>query len=290
MIISIANIYSKDETNHLFVSVLIALLALIIFGLFLKSIFSFIEMAYVEHISKRLFYNHIYLRKRTLDARYQYILRKQFQFYNRLNKRQQSNFQHRMHYFISKKEFIGKSITVTDEMKVMIAATATKITFGLRDYKIELLDKILIYPDAYFSTYNGVYHKGEFNPAYGALVFSWKHIVEGYQIQDDNLNLAIHEFVHAVHFNYLKNKGKSSSATIFLNAFNELSSFLNDQHHYRNNLLKSDYFRAYAHTNQFEFLAVMVENFIETPTEFQQLFPEVYAKIKQMLNFNFYGY
>lgn len=290
MIISIVIIFLEDETNHPVVSVLIALLALFIFILFIKSMFGFIEMAYVEHISKRLFYNHIYLKKSKLDAQYQYILRTQFKFYNRLNKQQQSYFQHRMHYFISTKQFIGKGVIVTDEMKALMAATATKITFGLRDYKIDLLDKILIYPDTYFSTYNGVYHKGEFNPAYGALVFSWKHVAEGYQIQDDNLNLAIHEFVHAVHFNYLQNRGKSSSAAIFLNTFNELSGFLNDQHQYRNNLLKSDYFRPYAHTNQFELLAVLIENFIETPTEFQQLFPEVYAKIKQMLNFNFYGY
>jgi hypothetical protein len=46
----------------------------------------------------------------------------------------------------------------------------------------------------------------------------------------------------------------------------------------------------YAFTNQFEFLAVVIESFIETPQEFKLQFPELYFKIRQMLNFNFAGY
>ncbi|MGF1556531.1 zinc-dependent peptidase [Paucihalobacter sp.] len=273
-----------------FVAVMVVLLTLFIGGLIIYKLFLFFEMAYVEYINKQLFFNHIYFKKRHLDPRYAYFLRKQFNFYQRLNHRQQKNFEHRTQRFIDNKQFIGKGVLVTDEMKVVIAATATKITFGLRDYKLPLLNKVLIYPDAYFSTTNEVYHKGEFNPAYRALVFSWKHVVEGYEIHDDNINLAIHETVHAIHFNYLRKRSKSSSAAIFLDSYNELAKFLNDNHHYRNNLMGSDYLRAYAHTNQFEFLAVLIETFIETPNEFQNLYPEIYIKIKQMLNFNFRGY
>lgn len=273
-----------------FVTVMVVLLTLFIAGLVIYKLFQFLEMAYVEYINKQLFFNHIYLKKRTLDPRYAYFIKKQFSFYQRLNHRQQQYFEHRMQHFLTSKSFIGKGVLVTDEMKAVIAATATKITFGLRDYKLPLLNKVLIYPDAYFSTTNEVYHKGEFNPAYGALVLSWKHVVEGYQIHDDNSNLAIHETVHAIHFNYLKKRGRSASAAIFLDSYSELAKFLNDNHHYRNNLIESDYVRAYAHTNQFEFLAVLIETFIETPREFQRLFPEMYIKIKQMLNFNFSGY
>jgi len=43
-------------------------------------------------------------------------------------------------------------------------------------------------------------------------------------------------------------------------------------------------------TNQYEFIAVIIENFIETPQEFKSQFPEVYSKVKQMLNFDFAGY
>ena len=48
--------------------------------------------------------------------------------------------------------------------------------------------------------------------------------------------------------------------------------------------------RAYAFENQFEFISVLIENFIETPLEFRTKFPKIYSKVKQMLNFNFAGY
>jgi Mlc titration factor MtfA (ptsG expression regulator) len=58
----------------------------------------------------------------------------------------------------------------------------------------------------------------------------------------------------------------------------------------REELIQSKYIRKYAFTNQFEFLAVVVESFIESPQEFKQHFPNIYFKIRQMLNFNFAGY
>ena len=53
---------------------------------------------------------------------------------------------------------------------------------------------------------------------------------------------------------------------------------------------KSKYFRSYAYTNQYEFIAAVIESFIESPAEFRGQFPQVYDKVKQMLNFNFAGY
>ena len=107
-------------------------------------------------------------------------------------------------------------------------------------------------------------------------------------IENDNLNLGIHELTHAIHINSIKERDISS--TIFSDSFKELTQLLIDKPELREKLVESDYFRKYAFTNQFEFLAVIMETFIETPKEFQSHFPEVYSKTKQMLNFNFAGY
>jgi Mlc titration factor MtfA (ptsG expression regulator) len=53
----------------------------------------------------------------------------------------------------------------------------------------------------------------------------------------------------------------------------------------REQLIQSNYFRIYAFTNQFEFLAVILENFFETPLEFEKQFPDLYAKVVLMLNY-----
>jgi Mlc titration factor MtfA (ptsG expression regulator) len=58
----------------------------------------------------------------------------------------------------------------------------------------------------------------------------------------------------------------------------------------RDKIIASKYFRTYAFENQYEFIAVLVENFIETPHEFKRKFPRIYRKIKRMLNFNFLHY
>src|SRR5690606_39707147 len=42
------------------------------------------------------------------------------------------------------------------------------------------------------------YHKGEFNPREKVIVFSWKDFENGYKIENDNLNIGIHEFTHAM--------------------------------------------------------------------------------------------
>ncbi|OMP31809.1 hypothetical protein BKM32_01740 [Mangrovimonas sp. DI 80] len=238
---------------------------------------------------KRPLYVHVPFLLKSLNKKQLSILRNKFSFYKKLYPKQQRFFEHRVASFISDKDFIGRDgVEVTEEMKVLISATAVMLTFGFRDFYIGLIDKIFIYPEAFYSKINDSYHKGEFNPKLQALVLSWKDFEAGYEIENDNLNLGIHEFAHAIHLNSYK-EGDVSSA-IFSDSFKELIDLLSNDEGLRKSLVESEYFRNYAYTNQFEFIAVIIETFIETPQEFKSLFPEIYAKTKQMLNFHFAGY
>jgi Mlc titration factor MtfA (ptsG expression regulator) len=258
--------------------------------LFLIVYFSFrmFELAYVMR-KKRPLYNHVYLKLRKLNSNEQSILRNRFKFYKKLNEKQKLHFEHRVASFIIDKTFIGREgQQITDDIKVLVSATAVMLTFGFRDFYIGLMDKIFVYPDEFYSNMNDAYHKGEFNPRLNALVISWKHFEQGFNISNDNLNLGIHEFAHAIHLNSIKERDVSS--TIFKDSFKELTDYLSENKSLRNELIASEYFRDYAFTNQFEFLAVVIESFIETPTEFKNQFPKIYSYTKQMLNFNFAGY
>jgi len=257
-------------------------------GMILYYAFKMFEIGYVIR-NKKPFYNHFYLRLKTLNLSQLSILKQQFSFYNELPIKQQRYFEHRVAAFIADKTFIGREkLKVTDEIMVLISATAVMLTFGFRDFYIGLIDKIFIYPDAFFSKVNQEYHKGEFNPKLKALVLSWEDFKQGYAIGDDNLNLGVHEFAHAIHLNSIKERDVSS--IIFRDSFRELTEMLANDESLRKTLIASKYFRVYAYTNQFEFLAVLVEYFMKTPKEFNTKFPKVYNKVKQMLNFNFPGY
>jgi len=162
------------------------------------------------------------------------------------------------------------------------------LTFGFRKYLMKNLNKILIYPSTYYSNISKRYHKGEFNPKLKMIVLSWKNFLKGYEISNDNLNLGMHEMAHAIHINSLKSK--DVSALVFKKAFLELTNYLQNNEDIRKLIIDTKYFRAYAFTNQYEFLSVLIETFFETPSDFRYKFPEIYKYLKQMLNFNYADY
>lgn len=270
-------------------AVFIGIIVLTIFVIF-RGLFNFFEMAFVEYFKKQQFFTNPYIRVKTLAEDHKSILKKEFDFYNRLKPSKQKHFEHRIQYFIKHWEFIGKDTEINNKMKIKVAATATKLTLGFRDYKISAVDKVVIYPQKYYSNINKQMHKGEFNVSYNALVFSWEDFEKGYAITNDNLNLAVHECIHAMHVTFLKSRRHSTSAAIFLDSFQELTAYIDTNKILKQKLITSGYFRDYAFENHFEFISVLVENFIETPDDFQAHFPKIYSKVKEMLNFNFAGY
>ena len=51
-------------------------------------------------------------------------------------------------------------------------------------------------------------------------------------------------------------------------------------------LIKTGYIRAYAFENQYEFLAVLVEHFFETPERFKLEHPTIYGLMLELLQLN----
>jgi MtfA peptidase len=254
----------------------------------LSRVFIYIEQVYALKYNRPIFLNSIAFPKK-LTNRQEKILDHNFDFIHKLTKKDKAIFKHRVARFIADKEFIGRQgLEPTDEMKVLIAATAVMLTFGFRNYLVKIIQKVIIYPEEYYSKLNETFHKGETNPKHKAIVFSWKDFEQGYHVGDDNLNLGIHEFGHAIHLNAFSNDDISS--LIFNRGLIKLTNYLKNNESVRQELIKSRYFRAYAYTNQYEFFAVLLENFIETPEELRSKFPELYHYIKHMLNFNFAGY
>ncbi|WP_299127594.1 zinc-dependent peptidase [uncultured Winogradskyella sp.] len=254
----------------------------------LSRFYVFIEQQYALKFNSPFFRTFI-LFKKTLPKSQRLILERKFLFYNQLDHRDKTIFQHRMVAFINSKTFIGREgLKITDDMKTLISATAVMLTFGFRNYKLHLFENIIVYPKMYYSQINETYHKGEINPRLKTIVFSWEDFEHGYKVGDDNLNLGIHEFGHAIHLNAFKNSDISSQ--IFNNGFGNITTYLNEHKTVRFKLIESRYFREYAFTNHYEFFAVLLENFMETPEHFRYQFPELYRYMKGMLNFNFANY
>lgn len=253
------------------------------FAFFLFRIF---ENLYAANFDRPLF-RHYYVFKRLSDSQLK-ILGTEFSFYNKLSEKHKGQFEHRVAQFISEKRFIGRDdLVVTEQMKILVAAIGCILSFGRKNYTYALVDYILIYPEEFFSKMNNNYHKGEFNPREKALVFSWKDFEEGFRISNDNLNVGIHEFMHAMQLEARKSRDLDSVR--FARQFQNILKHLTNAE-IKNKMDKTEYFRAYAFTNQYEFMAVLAEYFFESPEEFKRIFPKIYNCTKKLLNFNFAGY
>ncbi|WP_264565430.1 zinc-dependent peptidase [Flavobacterium sp. N3904] len=254
---------------------------LLVVGLFIRIIFKFLEYCFVL-LFERPFFVHFCPFPKPLSSDAIDFLNNEFAFYTNLSDKKKIYFQHRIARFIDEYEFVSRNnFIITEEVKVHVAATITMLSFGMRKYLCNVFDKIIIYPSVYYSNISKQYHKGEFNPMAKAVVFSWEDFLKGYDVTNDNLNLGIHEFAHVLHHQGLQSN--DTSATLFSRMYNEINDEVSVPK-VREQLIQSNYFRIYAFTNQFEFLAVILENFFETPQEFKKQFPNLYYKVSLMLN------
>jgi hypothetical protein len=287
----LALISQEDPMSQTIINISFWVLLLFVIGLVIYKFADFIESMWVMNINPKPFFRHFYIKTRKLNADQIYILDTQFAFYQKLKPTEKKFFRHRVSTFLKQNRFFGKSgLFIDDQKQILVAATAIMLTFGYRKYRLHVLDKVIIYPDIYYSKINRTKHKGEFNPNYNAIIFSWKDFLDGFDTDTDNINLGIHEFVHAMHYQFMHPNNESVNAIIFINNYEKLKRFLNDNNAYKEQLVKSNYLRDYAFTNNWEFIAVLIESFIETPMELKSQFPEMYGYVRKMLNFNFRGY
>lgn len=240
-----------------------------------------LESLYVYVFNKPIFV-HLYFIKKKLP-KYKKDFLQDVSFYRKLTPKYQRYFEHRLVQFIRNYDFIERDgFKLTPEAKVLIASSYVKLTFGMRKFTSSTFNKIIVYPSSYYSAITQQYHKGEFNPGLKLVVFSWEDFLLGEIITNDNINLGIHEFTHALTFHGKKSKDKS--AKIFYRVFLEIIKFMKNPVN-SSAIIESNYFRDYANTNALEFLSVIMEHFFETPVELKQKFPELYFKIERMLNY-----
>jgi MtfA peptidase len=254
---------------------------LLAFGFFIRAIFKVLEYIFGFVFNKPFFVHFCpFPKKVSPDALY--FLNTKFPFYMELSDRKKVYFEHRVACFLDKYEFVSREgFIITEEVKVHVVATLAMLSFGMREYLCDVFQRIIIYPSIYFSKITKQYHKGEFNPNTKTVVFSWEDFQKGFDISSDNLNLGIHEFAHVLHHHGLESN--DNSALLFSRMYAEINEKMSEKE-FREQLIQSNYFRIYAFTNQFEFLAVILEHYFETPLEFETRFPDLYEKVSLMLN------
>lgn len=211
---------------------------------------------------------------------YKDILQKYFRYYQLLSPPDKQKFERKVCNFLYSKRFIPRGASeVSIEAKVLIAASAVQLTFGLPNVYLPHFDKILVYPNEYYSSITQRYHKGEVNPRFGIIVLSWKNFVEGFTGNPDAPNLGLHEMAHALRLeNIIRNEAYQFFDEELIRRFDEYARDI-----CRNLDDYGQFFRPYACTNVHEFFSVAIENFFERPVFFKENIPELYGILVRLL-------
>lgn len=221
--------------------------------------------------------------RKPLSEKHRLILIKYFPYFNKLTSSEKLRFEKRLNNFLHNKQFIPmhKMGAVTDEMKVLISASAIQLTLGLPEVYFVHFNKILVFPDKYYSPVTRAFHKGEVNDGPGIIAFSWKAFVEGYINPDDTYNLGLHEMAHALELeNFIPNQEYKFLNPAFLRRWKALA----DAEFAKMREGKSHFLRRYAASTRSEFFPVSVEHFFEKPAEFKEQLPELYSALAALLN------
>ncbi|GAA4108787.1 zinc-dependent peptidase [Aquimarina addita] len=244
----------------------------------------YLETIYVKFYHKP-FFVHFYPVLKTMPHHLQPFLETNV-LYNRLDTREKKYFKHRIVKCIDSITFVGREgLIIDDDKRMQVAMMVVQLTFGMRNYLLHYVDTVILYPTSYYSILNKTKNNGEFNPRSKVLAFSWEHFKQGNLHQNDGVNLGIHEVTHAIHYESLKSH--HISFEIFHDTFLELEQYLSSVT-IRNKIVSTKILRDYAYTDKFEFIAVLVEVFMESPEKLKQQFPKIYAYVVKMLNFRYF--
>jgi Mlc titration factor MtfA (ptsG expression regulator) len=207
-------------------------------------------------------------------------LDRSYPYFQNLTNALKQRFVERTATFIKAKKFVGRQdLKITDQIRILVSACAVQVTFGLDHFTIDHFEYVVIYPDVYESPVTGKMHKGETN-LNGIICLSWKYILLGIENPDDNYNLGLHEWTHALRFNSIKFDETDYFFDGYINKW--VANAYREYH-----LLKSgkkNLFRQYGAANIHEFLSVSIEHFFESPDQFKLSAPELFDQTCILLN------
>ncbi len=215
--------------------------------------------------------------RKNKDAYYMLLVQK-VPYFGKLTQEQQTVFYRRIRKFISNKAFVPVEMPeVKPEDKVLIAAAAIQLTFGLDVFILTRFHTIYVYPDVYYNPTTKHKHKGEVN-MHGTIKLSIKDFHRGNSIANDGINLGLHEMAHALRVEQFL---EQDSDDFFNSYFSKIAGAIHEE---ISNVENEEFIREYGKSNVHEFFAVCVENFFERPKKFKVLMPELYAHFVLLLN------
>jgi len=233
------------------------------------------------------------IKKQLFSKEWCKIMERNVPLYNCLPGKLKAELQDHIKIFISEKNIEGcGGLTITEEIKVTIAAQACILILNRnQDYYRKLLS-VLVYPTSFvvpersrnevgIVTEDESHLLGE-SWEKGVVIIAWDRTLEGGRKLHDGNNLIFHEFAHQLDTEdnaadgtpILENKARYLSwIKVMSKRYMELT---------RNTKRgKRTFLGGYAATDAAEFFAVVTERFFENPLEMGNQMPDLYEELRK---------
>ena len=198
--------------------------------------------------------------------------------YRRLPRDLRAQFEKDVQIFVTQRRITGIGIEASDELKLLVAASAVTLSLGSPGYDWDNLAEVLLYPENFGRDYafrvEEDQRAGEAHP-WGTVILSVPTLRRSFEDPNDGYHVGIHEFAHLLDVDSTR--------------FDGIPSWLNDRQigewerlrdREMQRLARGDsILDEYGAHDPVEFMAVAIENFFERPRALRS----GHAKLYQML-------
>ncbi len=213
------------------------------------------------------------------------FLNKTIAFYQALNKKDKKLFEERMRLFLETTAVEAGHVEVTDQDKLLVAASAVIPVWGFPNWHYFNVKKVFLLPASFNeqfecgqadSVFTGMVGTG---PMSGKLALSKPALYQGFANSFDKHNVGIHEFVHLLDMadgecdGFPERLKEYAYSIPWFELIEKKITGIED---------KQSNIRDYGATNKAEFLAVTSEYFFERPKMMKRKHPKLYQALSEL--------
>ncbi len=206
------------------------------------------------------------------------FLEENYDHYTRLPPELRSRFEDDLRILLAEARITGIEVEATEELKLLVAASAVTLSLGWPDYEWDQLTEVLLYPQDFDRDYT--FEKddraGETHP-WGTVILSVPALRESFEDPDDAYHVGIHEFAHLLDVDQTRFDGIPAGLSP-----ERSREWLAVTEKERERLRRGkSVLDPYGAEDPVEFLAVAVEAFFEIPLLLRKGHREIYAILSE---------
>jgi len=217
------------------------------------------------------------------------VLTGNVRYYQKLNMADRERFEQEVESFLQQVRITGVDTDVTDEERILVAASGVIPIFGFPGWHYPNLNEVLLYPGTFTDKYDfkeqtpdhnimGMVGSGAMNRV---MILSKPALHEGFSNKTDKNNTAVHEFSHLVD----KVDGDADGIPEYLIDKKVIRSWVKLIHQEIQSIKENESdINPYGSTNEAEFFAVVSEYFFERPLLLEQKHPELFAMLEKIFH------